>query len=183
MAKSRYGKKRTGHRKSPKRVRAGKKAWRARVKRYGSKAAAIRATFGRGRGKGKSRGGHRRRFGGGGLWSRTHRMGGAAILARIQRSRGTTGLPPTDAEVSLARKIVERSRKGASRSRFGTPKLSGEARHRAAFAARLAQEKRREAARRVAYDLRVRAEERRRAEHDARIREHEAAIASEMGRL
>lgn len=175
MAKSRYGKK--SGRKSAKRVSAGRKAWRTRVRRYGSKAAAIRASFGR-KGRGKSRGSSRRR---GGV-SRTHRVLGRArrmrqFLAQIQKREGTTGLAPTAAEVRLARIYTSRLGRGVA------PKLSAEARHRASFASRLSKEKRREAARRVAYDARVRAEERRRAEHDAKMREHESAISAEMGRL
>lgn len=48
MAKRRFGRKvRKAGRKSLKRVRAGRKAWRTKVRRYGSKAAAIAATFGK----------------------------------------------------------------------------------------------------------------------------------------
>lgn len=171
----RYGGKK---RKSPKRVRAGKKAWRKRVARYGSKAAAVAASFGR---RGRRKKGRKKGR------KATHRFSRANMvlrriaydkaLARVQAKLKTTGQAPTAREKKIAARIVRDV--GGRRG----PTMSSEERNRLRFKEKLAQDRRREAARRVAYDLKVRAEQERRAKHDAAQKAAEAAINAEMSNL
>jgi hypothetical protein len=172
--KHRYGGKKESSKKesskksrvSAKRRAAGKKAWRTKVRRYGSKAAALAATFGKTT--------HHR-------FSRANivlrRISYDKALARVQAKLGTTGQAPTDREKKIAARIARDV--GGRRG----PAMSTEESSRVAFKERLSREKRAEAARRAAYDLKVKAEARSRAEHDAAQKEAEAAIAAEYANL
>ena len=79
-----HARRRGGH-KSAKRVAAGRKAWRTKVRRYGSKAAAIRASFGRRRAAAPRRG--RRKDGTSGYLGKAERIaaGKKAWRTKVRR--------------------------------------------------------------------------------------------------
>lgn len=146
MAKNRHGKKKGkkahGHRKSAKRVAAGKKAWRKRVKRFGSKAAAVAHSFGKRGRRGKK--GRRRvasRFSK--ATTVLRRIAYDKALVRVKTKLGTLAQPPTEREVMLAKRIT----RDVGRDRRGPV---GEEAARLRFKAKIASEARAEAARRAA---------------------------------
>lgn len=116
MAKRhRYGRKKgkrraRHHRKDPCRVAAGRKAWRAKVRRYGSKAAALAATFGkRRRKKVHHRTSARRRAAGRRAWAeRKRKMGWGQAQRRFHALTRT--------ERALARRARKAATKAARRA-------------------------------------------------------------------
>lgn len=160
------------HYKSLRRVKAGRKAWLTRVRRYGSKAAALAASFGR-RGHKVARRAHHRDA------NRMRRLARnpARVLAAIQAREGTTGLPPTPAEMRLVRIVVARS------GRVPEAGMTAEERHRAAFKADVARKMHAEAARRANLARQHRAAEEHAAARAREEAEAKAAIEAELRAL
>ncbi len=189
MAKHRFGKKkgkrvnRKGTRKNSRRVAAGRKAWRSRVKRFGSKKAALAATFGNrfGGKKGKRKGkkgkkGHHRGGGGGRKVSNANYK---LMLAQIQDANKTTGWPPTPSEEQAAYEAARLYHIPFNGKFTGGRHRDSEEALRERLRERLRKEQRAAAAELIAIQHRERAARRKREEQEDAERE----VAREMKNL